>query len=123
MERVNTQKKWLLEKYVSYFFIYSFFGWVIEVILFLFQTKDFVNRGFLHLPILPIYGFGGVLILVLLKPFRKKQLYLFITGIILAGILEYSTSWFLETFKGMKWWDYTGYFLNLNGRICLEGLK
>ena len=22
----------------------------------------------------------------------------------------------------MRWWDYTGYFLNLNGRICGEGL-
>ena len=21
-----------------------------------------------------------------------------------------------------RWWDYTGYFLNLNGRICAEGL-
>ena len=41
---------------------------------------------------------------------------------VLAGIVEYSTAWYLETFKGMKWWDYTGYFLNLHGRICLEGL-
>ena len=23
---------------------------------------------------------------------------------------------------GTKWWDYSGYFLNLNGRICAEGL-
>ena len=23
---------------------------------------------------------------------------------------------------GTKWWDYTGYFLNLHGRICAEGL-
>lgn len=23
---------------------------------------------------------------------------------------------------GMKWWDYSGYFLNLHGRICAEGL-
>ncbi len=23
---------------------------------------------------------------------------------------------------GVKWWDYSGYFLNLNGRICAEGL-
>ena len=22
----------------------------------------------------------------------------------------------------MKWWDYTGNFMNLQGRICLEGL-
>ena len=41
---------------------------------------------------------------------------------LLCGILEYSTAWYLETFKGLKWWDYTGYFLNIHGRICLEGL-
>ena len=23
---------------------------------------------------------------------------------------------------GTKWWDYSGYYLNLNGRICAEGL-
>ena len=32
------------------------------------------------------------------------------------------TSWYLEVTKGMRWWDYTGYFLNINGRICGEGL-
>ena len=44
MEKVSKQQ-WLLEKYVSYFFIYSFIGWVIEVIVLLFETKQFVNRG------------------------------------------------------------------------------
>ena len=24
--------------------------------------------------------------------------------------------------KGIKWWDYSNHFINLNGRICLEGL-
>ena len=33
---------------------------------------------------------------------------------IVAYVLEYR--------YGMKWWDYTGYFLNINGRICAEGL-
>ncbi len=47
----------------------------------------------------------------------------FITAIILCGIVEYFTSWYLEiVHNGKKWWDYTGYFLNLNGRICAEGL-
>ena len=73
-------------------------------------------------PWLPIYGTGAILILALLKPFRKRPVLYFIASMILAGILEYTTSWYLETFKGMKWWDYTGYFLNINGRICLEGL-
>ena len=28
----------------------------------------------------------------------------------------------MEASHGMRWWDYTGYFLNLDGRICAEGL-
>ena len=36
--------------------------------------------------------------------------------------IEYGTAWFLETFKDLRWWSYDGYFLNLQGRICLEGL-
>jgi uncharacterized membrane protein len=41
---------------------------------------------------------------------------------IVCGILEYITGWYLFNFKGARWWDYTGYFLNINGYICLEGL-
>ena len=33
------------------------------------------------------------------------------------------TSLLMEIFNdGTKWWDYSGYFLNLHGRICAEGL-
>jgi len=83
---------------------------------------SFVNRGVLHGPWLPIYGSGGVVVLVLLQKIRQKPWLTFILTVIICGILEYSTSWYLETFKGHKWWDYSGYFLNLNGRICAEGL-
>lgn len=60
--------------------------------------------------------------LLLLKPFRKKPLRFFTVAMVLAGVLEYTTAWALETFLHEKWWDYTGYFLNIDGRICLEGL-
>ena len=53
---------------------------------------------------------------------RKKPIKEFTFAVILCGIVEYFTSFFLEKFQGLKWWDYSGYFLNLNGRICAEGL-
>lgn len=41
----------------------------------------------------------------------------------LCGFVEYYTAWYMElTNGGTKWWDYTGYFLNIHGRICAEGL-
>ena len=105
------------------FFLFSAGGWLWEVALHLVQTGEFSNRGFLHGPWLPIYGGGGILILLLLYRFRKKPMTEFILTIILCGIVEYMTSWILEiTRGGAKWWDYNGYYLNLNGRICAEGL-
>ena len=56
------------------------------------------------------------------KRCRKNVFAEFIGAIILSGFVEYMTSWYLEMTKGMRWWDYTGYFLNINGRICGEGL-
>ncbi len=129
----NMVKKWIRDlRYMRHysvvslvvmFFVVSFIGWIWEVILHLIEDGRFVNRGVLHGPWLPIYGAGGILILLLLFKFRKNPVLEFITAIILCGIVEYFTSWYLEiVHNGKKWWDYTGYFLNLNGRICAEGL-
>lgn len=118
----NYNQKYPVTSLILFFFTFSFIGWSWEVLLHLATDGVFVNRGTMFGPWLPIYGFGGLLILAVLKPFRKRPVVYFIISMLLAGILEYSTAWYLETFRGMKWWDYTGYFLNIDGRICLEGL-
>lgn len=108
---------------VLLFFIFSFIGWLWEVSLHLISDGQFVNRGVLHGPWLPIYGTGGVIILILLKKLRSRPGLELIAAMVVSGIVEYYTSWYLEmSHNGQKWWDYTGYFLNLNGRICAEGL-
>ncbi len=104
------------------FFAFSFVGWAWEVSLHLITDGVFVNRGTMHGPWLPIYGFGAIYILVFLNRFRKNVFVQFAGAVVLSGFVEYMTSWYLEVTKGMRWWDYTGYFLNLNGRICGEGL-
>lgn len=38
---------------------------------------------------------------------------------VIATILEYLASFLLESAFKLRWWDYTGYFLNINGRVCL----
>ena len=107
---------------ILFFFTFSFVGWLWEVLLHLISDGIFVNRGVLHGSWLPIYGFGSILILTLLYRFRSKPYLLFFMSVILCGVVEYSTSYYLEVTNGMKWWDYTGYFLNINGRVCAEGL-
>ena len=115
-------QKYSVTSLILFFFTFSFIGWAWEVLLHFVTDGTFANRGTMFGPWLPIYGVGGILILSVLKPFRSRPVVYFIISMLMAGILEYFTSWFLETFEGMKWWDYSGYFLNINGRICLEGL-
>lgn len=104
------------------FFQASIIGWIWEVGLHLFQYGNFVNRGTLHGPWLQIYGFGSIFLLILLKKWRNNPALTFILSMIVCGTIEYFTGWYLEIFKNAKWWDYNGFFLNLHGRICLEGL-
>lgn len=124
-------RKWITSDYkrdysvtslILMFFTFSIIGWVWEVIVFLFSEGEFINRGTTYGPWLPIYGFGGLIILVVLKRLRDKPLLLFIVTALVCGTLEYFTGWFLETVTTHKYWDYTGYFLNIQGRVCLEGL-
>ncbi len=120
---INYLKHYTITSLILIFFILSFVGWLWEVTLHLVGDGVFVNRGVLHGPILPIYGIGCIMILVFLYRFRKNPWKLFLLSNILCGVLEYCASFILEkVMNGTKWWDYTGYFLNINGRICLEGL-
>ncbi|MCQ2514948.1 MAG: DUF975 family protein, partial [Ruminococcus sp.] len=105
------------------FFFICIFGWLWEVVLHMMVEGGYVNRGVLHGPWLPIYGGGSVMILVLLNKLRSRPAVQFFSAMVLCGVVEYFTSVFLEaTHNGKMWWDYSGYFLNLHGRICAEGL-
>ena len=120
--RINFLKNYTPQTLVLVFFLFSFIGWLWEVSLYLVTDGIFVNRGVLHGPWLPIYGTGGLIVLILLRKFREHPRLEFFLIILLCGVVEYSTAWYLESAMGMKWWDYTGYFLNLHSRICAEGL-
>ncbi|MCX7715220.1 MAG: putative ABC transporter permease [Clostridia bacterium] len=103
-----------------YFAFYSILGWCMEVIFAFYVHKSFVNRGFLNGPYCPIYGFGAILVILLLKPFWDNVLWLFLGGMIISSVLEYVVGFVLEKSFHAKWWDYSDEKLNLNGRICLK---
>ena len=107
---------------VAVFFIFCIAGWVWEVSHHLITHGVIVNRGAMYGPWLPIYGSGVVMIAVLLYRLRSRPLLEGASIVVLCGTVEYLTSYFMELAYGMRWWDYTGYFLNLNGRISGEGL-
>ena len=112
----------IIAKYFLLFIIYSFAGWVMETILVSMMNKRLVDRGFLIGPYCPIYGCGALLIILFLNKFSFDPLLLFVMTVILCGILEYGTSYFMEKIFKARWWDYSHKKFNLNGRICLDNL-
>ena len=123
VQSLNYMRHYSVWSLITIFLSMSVFGWLWEVGMHLVSYGEFVNRGALHGPWLPIYGTGAVLILTVLNRFRKNPALEFGATIVLCGFLEYMTSLVMEIATGgTKWWDYSGYFLNLNGRICAEGL-
>lgn len=120
--QVDVVRKYSLLSYFMFFFAFSMIGWIWEVSLHLFSDGRFVNRGMLFGPWLPIYGTGGVLALFLFHRLVKRPMTVFAASFVMSGILEYVTAAVLWKTMKLKWWDYTGNFMNLHGRICLEGL-
>ena len=107
-------------KYILLFFLYSFLGWLMEVVYTFIRERKFVNRGFLKGPYCPIYGLGCVFLSIVLTNFNKNIFLLFIITFTLCFILEYMTSLVLEKIFHLRWWDYSNYKFNINGRVCLE---
>ena len=109
-----------VEKLFLWFLFYSFCGWVYESILVSILERRPVNRGFLNGPLCPIYGAGAVGAVVVLGQVHNP-LVVFLLSMVGASILEYVTSWVMEALFHARWWDYSDYKFNLNGRICLLG--
>ena len=108
--------------YFLLFIIYAIIGWCMEVICKLIQYKRFIDRGFLIGPYCPIYGVGALLITFLLNKYTQDPVVLFVMAVVVCGILEYLTSYFMEKIYHARWWDYSNKKFNINGRICLSNL-
>lgn len=111
----DLQTKWVLA-----FFIYCFIGWVWECCLVSVRNQRWVNRGFLHGPWLPIYGSGALCILIVTSPIQESYPLTFLTGMVSASLLEYTTGATMEKLFHTRYWDYSDQRLNLNGHICLS---
>lgn len=104
------------------FFLASVFGWVIELCFTLITQGIFINHSALVIgPFNIAYGICACLLTSLLYRFKDcNYIKLFLIGFIGGSIIEYIMSWGMELFLGFSAWDYTGKFLNINGRVCFK---
>lgn len=103
----------------NWFMIYSSIGWLYETTYCFLTTGRISNRGFLYGPYCPIYGLT-ILFMVILFSGRYKNIFtLFLSCALAATVLEYFTSYWMETVFDRRWWNYSDMFLNINGRVCM----
>ena len=117
-----------------YFLLYSFCGWVIEVIYHAVAVGKVINRGFLGGPLCPVYGFGMLAVIavsnlaedsgyltVSTSDMNVKSLaLLFLGSLVFATLIELIAGWLLDVNFHMRWWDYSKKPFNFHGYICLE---
>ena len=114
------------------FLVYSFIGWVGESLYKTEKKKHFINSGFLNGPLCPIYGFGGFIMILLVKIFEAylpnivtsnsiiSLAAIFVISFVILSIWEYVVAVLLEAIFHVKYWDYSNRFLNIHGRVCLN---
>lgn len=105
--------------WITFFYIYCFFGWIFESAYVSLKSRRPVNRGFLRLPMLPLYGTGAVMMLWVSLPVKDNLVLVYFSGVVAATILEYVTGYVMERLFKMKYWDYSSQRFQVNGYICL----
>lgn len=106
--------------WITFFYIYCFFGWIFESTYVSLKKRRLVNRGFLRLPMLPLYGTGAVMMLWVSLPVKDNLALVYVSGVVTATALEYMTGYMMERLFKMKYWDYSDQRFNINGYICLS---
>ena len=102
------------------FFIYSFLGFLLEVVFARVTRAEKQDRKcLLLLPLCPVYGLGALAIINLPEAVLQRPLPLFLLGGLAATTVEYATDWFCETVLGVRFWNYSTLPWNLSGRVSL----
>ena len=107
-----------ITKYMLMFALASFIGWAYEVICTYVMFHYWIDRGVLHLPFCPIYGFG-MMILYLIFRKLKNPLLIFTGSAVITTAIELGASYLLEYFFHVQLWSYRGWYLNFDERISL----
>jgi len=108
-------------RYILLFLIYSFLGGLGEMIFRLITEHQLYGiHGFLHLPIMPIYGFGALLIVAVMRGRAKHPILLFLGGALLATMLEFIANWLIEIIFHTRIWDYSHKAFSFDGRVSLD---
>lgn len=105
--------------YIIYFLIFSFIGWIIDSSYQSIRSGKLVNSGYFpSLPLCPVYGVGGTLLIYLFMTIRSIPLFsLIILGAIAMTVVEYIGGVFCVHVLKERLWDYRHMKLNIHGHV------
>ena len=103
------------------FVIAALLGDLFETVFCRFSMGEWQSRSsLLYGPFSIVWGFGAVILTVLLYRYRdRRDGFLFLFGTVLGGAYEYGCSVLSELMFGTVFWDYSHIPFNLGGRINL----
>lgn len=110
------------DKVFLFFILGSLFGSFFEEIQWFIQHGVWTSRhDLLYGPFSTLYGFGLVLFLIILGPKNHKRGFFktFLYAFFLGGIFEYLAGVLSETVFDIKFWNYSGMFLDINGKTTI----
>lgn len=109
----------LFFKYLFIFCLFSFIGWVIELIYRSIVDKRIVNPGFMTGCVVPIYGFSSIILYIICG--ITDNIYIFIPlSVVLLTLLEFISGIILDKFFHLRLWDYSDRKFNYKGLICIR---
>ena len=102
------------------FWTYSFFGYLLERgYAAATRAAQPPGKGFLLLPLCPVYGLGALAVLALPPALTDGFWSLALWGGLTATAVEYAVHWLYDRLLGVRFWDYSQVRWNLRGRVCL----
>lgn len=121
----NNNSKLLGGKLLIYwfilFFIYSFFGFLIETIFtYVTKGKIQIRKTLFFLPLCPVYGLGALLMVLTLTPFNNNIIVVALGGAIVGSTAEYLFGILNQRIFNVRIWDYRKEKFNFRGYICLK---
>ena len=112
-----------------YFFVFAFLGFVVETLTIYLTTGELRARGYwftpnhyplrgipyIGLPFIPLYGFGGLVVVYIVARFKKNPFLVFFVGMAVLTFLEFVTGFILLKTSGTRLWDYPPGLAYANG--------
>jgi len=118
---MGNEKKPSFKEYIWLFVFGCLLGFILETLWYFIKNGIWINKqGLLYGPFKPIYGIGLVLIVLFMHRLKSEKFYKkFIWGVLIGSAFEYVSSLFQEYVFGTSTWNYSGFNLNISGRLYL----